>query len=399
MPGMSGTFSMRKMGRWIGAGLTWAATAVAGDFTWTTNGEALVLATYAGSDAKVAIPAAVDGRPVAAIGSEAFAHCAGVKTVAIPAGVARIEDKAFAYCPDLARVELGADVAEIGKWAFRGSRQLAEIAVASGNPFYRGANGALVDRRTATLVLCPARQSGTFAVPEDVAAIGNEAFAGCALLTNVVLPDGLARIGDWAFDSSGLKSIRLPDGVTSLGEGAFSGCAALATVEGGAGLVEIGRRAFERSGLTAFAMSNGVERLGPWAFYDCRRLTRVRLSERLERIEDRTFFNCVALASVQIPRRVKSIGDWAFGECPALAAIYYSGAPPQIEPEAFSGSPQIRNFYLAGVAGWGATLGGRPAQPGRPPAETNPPAARVATIEEAPQPRSGAALAREAGFF
>ena len=69
MPGMSGTFSMRKMGRWIGAGLTWAATAVAGDFTWTTNGEALVLAKYAGADAKVAIPAAVDGRPVAAIPS------------------------------------------------------------------------------------------------------------------------------------------------------------------------------------------------------------------------------------------------------------------------------------------------------------------------------------------
>lgn len=389
---------MRKVGRWVGAGLTWAATAAAGDFTWTTNGDALVLAKYAGSDARVAIPAAVDGRPVAAIGTGAFADRAGVKTVAIPSGVVRVEEKAFAYCPDLVRVELGAGVAEIGPWAFRGCRQLAEIAVDKDNLNFRVANGALVDRRTATLVLVPPRKAGTFAVPEDVAAIGNEAFAGCAQLTEVTLPDGLARIGDWAFDSSGLKSIRLPDGVKSVGEGAFSGCAALATVEGGAGLVEIGRRAFERSGLTAFAMSNGVERLGPWAFFGCRRLARVRLSERLESIEDRTFFNCTALASVQIPRRVKYIGDWAFGECPALAAIYYTGTPPQVDAEAFAGSPNVRNYYLAGVAGWGETFGGQPAQPGRSPAETNAPVARPAAAETSIQPRSGAAMAREAGF-
>ena len=389
---------MRKVGRWAWVGLIWAATAFAGDFTWTTNGDALVLAKYEGAAAKVSIPAAVEGRPVAAIGSGAFADRAGVKTVAIPAGVVRIEEKAFAYCSDLVRVELGAGVAEIGSWAFRGSRQLAEIAVDKDNLNYRVANGALVDRRTATLVLVPPRTAGAFAVSDDVVAIGNEAFAGCALLTNVVLPDGLASVGAWAFDSSGLKSIRLPDSVTNLGEGAFSGCAALATVEGGAGLSEIGRRAFERAGLTAFAMSNGVERIGKWAFYGCRRLARVRLSERLERIEERTFFDCAALAAIQIPRRVNYIGEWAFGECPALAAIYYSGAPPQIEPEAFAGSPNIRNYYLAGVAGWGASLGGQPALPGRPPAETNAPTARPATAETSIQPRSGAALAREAGF-
>lgn len=389
---------MRKVGGWVGAGLIWAATALAGDFTWTTNGDALVLANYAGADAKVSIPATVEGRPVAAIGSGAFADRAGVKTVAIPAGVGRIEEKAFAYCSDLVRVELGAGVAEIGSWAFRGCRQLAEIGVDKDNLNYRVANGALVDRRTATLVLVPPRTAGAFAVSDDVVAIGNEAFAGCALLTNVVLPDGLASVGAWAFDSSGLKSIRLPDSVVSLGEGAFSGCAALATVEGGAGLSEIGRRAFERAGLTAFAMSNSVERIGKWAFYGCRRLARVRLSERLERIEERTFFNCAALAAIQIPRRVNFIGEWAFGECPALAAIYYSGAPPQIEPEAFAGSPNVRNYYLAGVAGWGASLGGQPALPGRPPAETNAPTARPATAETSIQPRSGAALAREAGF-
>ncbi|MGD9613726.1 MAG: leucine-rich repeat domain-containing protein, partial [Kiritimatiellia bacterium] len=324
---MSGGFQMGKLGRWIGAGLTWAATAGAGDFTWTTNGDELVLAKYAGTGGAVAIPADVDGRPVAAIGPEAFADCAGLKAVAVPDGVVRIGARAFAYCTGLVRVELGAGVAEIGEWAFRGCRQLAEISVHRLNPAYRGADGALVDQRSATLVLCPARKAGAFTIPGDVVAIGNEAFAGCANLTAVAIPDGVARIGDWAFDSSGLTRVHLPASVTQLGEGAFSGCAALAAVEGGAGLVEIGRRAFERSGLTAYAMSNGVERLGKWAFYGCRRLARVQLSERLERIEERTFFICATLAAIQIPRRINDIGDGAFAVCPALAAIYYAGPP------------------------------------------------------------------------
>lgn len=399
MPGMDRDIPMRKLGLWAWSGLIWAATAAAGDFTWTTNGDALVLAKYAGSDGAVAIPDEVDGRPVAAIGAGAFADCAGLKAVAIPDGVGRIEDKAFAYCTALARVELGAGVAELGPWAFRGCRRLEEIAVDPDNPAYRVANGALVDRRTATLVLCPARQAGAFTVPADVVAIGNEAFSGCAGLTAVGLPEGVARIGDWAFDSSGLVRIRLPDSVTNLGEGAFSGCTALTAVDGGAGLAEIGRRAFEHAGLTAFAMSNGVERVGKWAFFGCRRLARVRLSERLERIEERMFFDCESLVSIQIPRRVNYVGEWAFGECPALAAIYYSGAPPQLEPEAFAGSPNVRNYYVAGVAGWRATFGGQPAQPGRPPAETNPPPARPATAGETKRPRSGAAMARDAGFF
>ncbi|NCD21737.1 MAG: leucine-rich repeat domain-containing protein [Spartobacteria bacterium] len=396
---MSGGTPMRKLGRWIGAGLAWAATAVAGDFTWTIVGDGAMLANYAGAGSDLAIPAEVDGRPVIAIGSEAFANCAGLHSVSIPDGLVRIDSKAFAYCTGLVRVELGAGVAEIGQWAFRGCRQLAEIAVAADNPFYRNANGALVDRRTATLVLVPPRMSGSFTVSDGLAAIGNEAFAGCALLTNVVLPDGLANIGAWAFDSSGLKSIYLPDSVTEIGEGAFSGCAALGAVEGGGGLVEIGRRAFERSGLTTYAMSNGVERLGKWAFYGCRRLARVRLSERLERIEERTFFDCAALASIQIPRRVNFIGEWAFGECPALAAVYFGGMPPLVDPEAFANSPSVVNYYLAGIAGWGSSLGGRPAQPGRPVVEMNAPAARPAAVETSTKPRSGAAMARDAGFF
>ena len=389
---------MRRAGRWAAGLLVLATTAIAGDFTWTTNGNEVTLAKYTGTGGEVEIPAAVDGRIVAAIGPDAFADCAGLTRVAIPDSVVRIGDQAFAYCTGLTNVSIGRGVASIGQWAFHGCDRLADLSVDALNPAYGSVDGALYDRRSATLLLCPARKAGAYAIPSGIVAIANEAFAHCAGLTDVAIPESLVRIGDWAFDSSGLAGIQIPGGVTQLGVGAFSACANLARVEGGAGLVQIGRRAFERSGLIGFAMSNGVTQLGSWAFYGCPHLARVQLSENLSRIEERTFFDCTALTALSIPASVVSIGDWAFAECPGLKAIYYQGNAPEIGEETFTASPSVVQYYLSGKSGWGSALGGRPAMPGEPPAETNAPARRTVVFQEAPRIRSGASMAEEAGF-
>ena len=389
---------MRRAGRWVAGGLLWAATAMAGDFTWTTNGNEVTLAKYAGAGGDVEIPSAVDGRPVAAIGPDAFADCAGLARVAIPDSVVRIEEQAFAYCTELTNVSIGRGVSSIGEGAFHGCGHLEAIAVDALNPALGSAEGALVDKREATLLLCPARKTGSFAIPAGLVAIGNEAFAHCAGLVEVALPESLVRIGDWAFDSSGLVGIQIPGGVTQIGVGAFSACANLARAEGGAGLVQIGRRAFERSGLIGFAMSNGVTQLGSWAFYGCPHLARVELSENLSRIEERTFFDCTALTALALPAGIAYVGDWAFAECPGLKAIYYQGNAPEIGAEVFAASPDVVQYYLSGKSGWGSALGDRPAMPGEAPAEAHAPAPRSAVFQEAPRIRTGAAMAEEAGF-
>ena len=398
MPDMDGGTRMRRAGRWVAGGLLWATTAIAGDFTWTTNGNEVALAKYAGAGGDVEIPSVVDGRPVAAIGSEAFADCAGLARVAIPDSVVRIGEQAFAYCTGLTHVSIGRGVSSIGEGAFHGCGQLAELSVHALNPAYGSVEGALFDQRQSTVVLCPARKTGSFAIPSGIVAIGNEAFAHCAGLTEVALPESLVRIGDWAFDSSGLTSLQIPVGVTQVGVGAFSACVSLARVDGGAGLVQIGRRAFERSGLIGFAMSNGVTQLGSWAFYGCPHLARVKLSESLSRIEERTFFDCTALTALALPASVAYVGDWALAECPGLKAVYYQGNAPEIGAEVFTASPDVVQYYLPGKSGWGSALGGRPAMPGEAPAETNEPARRSVVFKEAPRIRTGAAMAEEAGF-
>jgi hypothetical protein len=64
-----------------------------------------------------------------------------------------------------------------------------------------------------------------------VAAIGSSAFKGCAALTGIALPSGVTSIGSEAFSGSGLVSIILPEDLAALGDRAFASCPDLAWVE------------------------------------------------------------------------------------------------------------------------------------------------------------------------
>ena len=52
-------------------------------------------------------------------------------------------------------------------------------------------------------------------------AIGNFAFWGCSSLSNIVIPDSVTAIGDYAFYYCSLSNIVIPDSVTAIGICAF----------------------------------------------------------------------------------------------------------------------------------------------------------------------------------
>ncbi len=64
-------------------------------------------------------------------------------------------------------------------------------------------------------------------------------------VTEVVIPDGVTSIGNWAFNRcENLKSVTIPDSVTSVGESAFYYCLRLTDVTIGKNVNLIGRNAF-----------------------------------------------------------------------------------------------------------------------------------------------------------
>lgn len=125
---------------------------------------------------------------------------------------------------------------------------------------------------------------------------------------NLVIPDGVTAISNWAFQDCPSKTIVIPDGVKSIGIGAFSNCRNLANVEIPGSVTEIGGSAFSYcSALTSVVIPDGVTTIGEYAFGECNSLT-----------------------SVSIPATVTEIGSGAFPnnwnyDRPSKLVIHYSG--------------------------------------------------------------------------
>jgi len=128
-------------------------------------------------------------------------------------------------------VTIPADVTSIGYYAFMGCARLSAINVSRGNAFYRSVNGVLYDAGLTTLIQCPAGKQGNYAISARATAIMDYAFAGCAHLTGVTIPEGVVTIGYAAFSGcTGLTRISIPSSVNLIDGCAFCGCNGLSSL-------------------------------------------------------------------------------------------------------------------------------------------------------------------------
>lgn len=155
---------------------------------------------------------------------------------------------------------------------------------------------------------------------------------------NVVIPDGVTRIGEGAFyNDDSLTSVTIPDSVTSIGKEAFNRCIKLASVTIGNGVTSIGGRAFEAChSLTSVIIPDSVTSIGESAFFTCVKLASVTIGNSVTSIGKSAFYCCYSLASVTIPDSVTSIGDQAFEDCRILASVNIPDSVTSIGKGAFS---------------------------------------------------------------
>lgn len=140
-------------------------------------------------------------------------------------------------------------------------------------------------------------------------------FANLDWLDEVILPHGIAAIGNHAFESCGaLRSIDIAD-VEHIEIGAFQDCDALVTVENGA-LTRVHEHGFDNcTSLTTIDLSNVLE-IDDFGFVDCSSLTNVNLSN-LDDIGQHAFNGCFNLTLVEgtdIPD-FTMVEDYAFSKC------------------------------------------------------------------------------------
>ena len=222
---------------------------------------------------------------VTSIGDYAFGWCSGLTYVTIPNSVTNIGEYAFFSCDRLTSVTIPASATIIGEGVFGACDNLISLTVADGNPSYKVLSGLLLSKDGKTLV----------------------ATALAGLPDSVAIPDGVMRIGDYAFRGcSSIKNVTIPNSVTSIGEDAFAFC----------------------TGLTSVALPNSVTNIGDEAFYYCRGLTSVMISNSVTNIGDDAFYSCTGLTNVTIPASVKRIGEGAFDSCLNVRSVTVEDGNP-----------------------------------------------------------------------
>lgn len=173
------------------------------------------------------------------------------------------------------------------------------------------------------------------------------AFSGLSYLSYVVLPEGVAYIGDYAFKGTQILDIDIPSTVTSIGQYAFAGTSVRSVnFKEDSKLKYIGKAAFEGcTSLKQFIMPNTVTELGEYVAYredyysytfnGCTNLEKLSFSDALQILGYNVCQGCSNLKEVHLPQSVVSIDDYAFYETLSLRKINLPASLKEIGYRAF----------------------------------------------------------------
>lgn len=150
---------------------------------------------------------------------------------------------------------------------------------------------------------------------KGVIAIGDRGFADAQKVEEMVVGDGIAYIGDAAFDNSYIQNVEFAS-VAYIGNEVFKDCQYLTNV----------------------TLSSKTSIIGREAFYNCKVLPYINIPEGVSQIGFGAFANCPVLTEVNMSdNHGVNIGEYAFYNCPQLSKVTFaSNYPTSIGKAAFA---------------------------------------------------------------
>ena len=283
------------------------------------------------------------------IATEAFVGNEILKSITLPATLARIAENAFEDCIGLVNIEISAKVSDIGYGAFQGCNSLVNIKVDTENQFYEDIAGVLIENGI-VLHTFPCGRDGEYSIPSKVSVIAQKAFAQ-SHLNELTIPSSVDGIRANAFYESEIAIIYCYwDKPVRISEGVFYGSSPTIYVPyksvanykqadwwGGMNIQPLYPNShvecdgidyqidFESS--TATVISKEGQYRGtidiPESVY-CYDETFL-----VTAVGDEAFKDCAELLSLSLPPTVKSFGNNAFGGCGSLTTLVYENKTPQ----------------------------------------------------------------------
>ena len=190
-------------------------------------------------------------KTVTTIGYCAFTNCSSLEEIVIPEGVVSIGQAAFYGCKSLEELTIPKSVTEVGREAFSETPWLEREKMVIVNNTVADALNTLTEVTIPKGVTAIGDGAFNFCseltkivIPEGVTLIGDGAFSYCGKLSKVVLPDSLKKVESYAFGftpwleqvncvvanntllnvTDTLTEVVVPEGVAKIAEGAFTDC-------------------------------------------------------------------------------------------------------------------------------------------------------------------------------
>ncbi len=180
-------------------------------------------------------------------------------------------------------------------------------------------------------------------LPKGLRYIGNKAFFGCNLLSDICIPYLTSYIGDEAFAyCTSLSEIGVY-GNTAIGDNAFTGCSALSEVYLSNRVTRVGISAFEN---TPFfdSLTEEFAVVGDILIKYNGDGGDVKIPEGVRIIGDGVFAGRISIKSVQLPESLEYIGNSAFRSCARLEKVTFAQGDevlPEIGENAFDGCAKL----------------------------------------------------------
>ncbi len=154
-------------------------------------------------------------------------------------------------------------------------------------------------------------------------------YIGESTITKVVIPEGVEKIGAYAFANlTALEEIVLPSTLQAIEYGAFYGCTALQkiTFSGENNLQIINQHAFEMCDLKDTVDLSAICVVSDYAFAGNKNLKEVITADSLLSIGQYAFAGCEKLETVTITASKVKYGAYAFTGCDGIKSFYVNAA-------------------------------------------------------------------------